>query len=357
MKVTVVPGSELTHEQAERWSEIHLTTPALASPYFAPEFVRVTAAVREDVKVAILENETGIVGFFPFQRGRSGVGRPVGGGMSDFHGVIVPEATSWDGPGLVRASGLSAWQFDHLLASQQPLRRFHWAEAPSPYMDISGGVEAYRQRRRQAGSREIEQIQYRARKAERRTGPLRFEFHTPDDLVFQSLLRWKAQQYRATGQPDITALPWVVRLLDRIRHERGERFSGLLSALYLGDRLAAVHLGMRSTTVLHYWIPAYDPELASASPGQLCIFELARAAAAQGVRRIDLGKGDEPYKTRLMSGSIPVAEGAVDLRPLAGAVGRRWFHLRKWASRSALRRPLLGPARWVRRTLASRSAN
>jgi CelD/BcsL family acetyltransferase involved in cellulose biosynthesis len=357
VKVTVVPGSELARDQVAQWSAIQQTSPTLASPYFAPEFVQATAATRTDVRVAILDDDAGVVGFFPFQRGRAGVGHPVAGRMSDFQGVVASEAVAWDGPGLVRASGLSAWRFDHLLASQEPLRQFHWAEAPSPYIDISDGFEAYRQQRRAAGSREIEQILYKARKAERRAGPLRFELHTADDFAFQALLRWKGQQYRSTGQPDLAAIPWVVRLLDRIRHERGERFSGLMSALYLGDRLAAVHLGMRSLTVLHYWLPAYDPELAASSPGQLFIVELARAAASQGVRRIDLGKGDEPYKTRLMSGSIPVAEGAVDLRPLAGAVGKRWFYLRKWASRSAVRRPLLGPARWIRRTLVSRSTS
>ena len=355
MKVTVVPGGELARDQVARWSAIQAATPSLASPYFAPEFTQVTAATREDVEVAMLEDDAGVLGFFPFQRGRSGVGQPVGGRMSDFQGVIAPEAATWDGQGLVRACGLSAWRFDHLVASQGPMRRFHWDEAPSPYLDVSGGFEAYRQQRRQAGSKEIEKILYEARKAERRVGPLRFELHTPDDAVFGTLLRWKAQQYRATGQPDMTAVPWVVRFLDRLRHERGEGFSGLLSALHLGDRLAAVHLGMRSPTVLHYWLPAYDPELAAFSPGQLLLVELARAVASQGVLRIDLGKGEEPYKTRLMSGAIPVAEGAVDVRLTAGAVGRSWFRLQSWARRSPLRRPLLGPARWLRRRLAPRT--
>ena len=355
MRVTVVPAAQLGRDHIARWSAIQEAAPSLASPYFAAEFVQITAATREDVKVAILEDRTGVVGFFPFQRGPWGVGHPVAGRMSDFHGVIAPEDAAWDAPGLVRASGLSAWRFDHLLASQDPLRRFHWAETPSPYLDVSEGFEAYRQQRKKAGSKEIEKILYEARKAERRAGPLRFELHTADEAAFHALLRWKARQYRATGQPDITAMPWVVRLLDRIRHERGERFSGLLSALYLGDRLAAVHLGMRSATVLHYWLPAYDPELASASPGQLCLIELVRAAASAGVRRIDLGKGVEPYKARLMSGATSVAEGVIDLRPLAGEIGRTWFDLRKWAGRSALRRPLLGPARWLRRTLASRT--
>jgi len=357
MKVTVVPGAELTPEQIARWSEIQGAVPALASPCFSHEFTQVTAAIRDDVQVAVLEDDGGTMGFFPFQRGRSGVAYPVAGRMSDFQGVIAPDSADWDGPSLLRACGLATWRFDHLLASQEPLRRFHWAESPSPYMDLSGGFEAYRKGHRQAGSREIEQILYKARKAERRAGSLRFELRTKDDGAFQALLRWKAQRHRATGQPDTTSVPWIVRLLDRIRHEHGEGFSGVMSALYLGDRLAAVHLGMRTPTVLHYWLPAYDPELASFSPGQICIVELARAAASDGVRRIDLGKGDEPYKARLMSGATSVAEGAVDLRPLAGPGAKGWFHLQAWARRSALRRPLLRPARWLRRTLASRSAN
>jgi CelD/BcsL family acetyltransferase involved in cellulose biosynthesis len=355
VKVTVVPGAELTPEHVTRWSAIHLANPSLASPYFAPEFVQVTASARDDVRVSILEDDAGVVGFFPFQGGSDGPAHPVAGRMSDFHGIIASDALTWDAPTLLRSSGLSGWRFDHLLASQEPLRRFHWTEAPSPYIDLADGFEAYRQQRKDAGSREIEQILYKARKAERRLGPLRFEFQASDEAPFAALLRWKAQQYRATGQQDITAIPWIVRFLDRIRHARGERFSGLMSALYIGDRLAAVHFGMRSSTVLHYWFPAYDPELAFFSPGQLCIIELARAAASQGVRRIDLGKGEEAYKSRLMSGSTPVAEGAVDLRPLVGTAGRRWFQLRNWARRSPLRRPLLVPARWLRRTAAARS--
>lgn len=354
MKVTVVAGAELTREHLTRWSEIQLTEPSLASPYFTAEFVQATASVREDVRVSIVEDDAGVIGFFPFQGGKHGVAYPVAGRMSDFHGVIAPDTLLWDAPALLRASGLSAWRFDHLLASQEPLHRFHWAEAPSPYLDVSGGFDVYRQSRKQAGSKEIDKILYEARKAERRAGPLRFELRSPGDVAFQALLKWKAQQYHATGQPDITAVPWIVRFLDRVRHERGERFSGLMSALYLGDRLAAVHLGMRSTTVFHYWLPAYDPELASYSPGQLCLLELARAVASQGVRRIDLGKGEEGYKNRLMSGSISVAEGTVDLRPLIGVVGRRCFDLRNWARRSPLRRPLLSPDRWLRRLWASR---
>jgi CelD/BcsL family acetyltransferase involved in cellulose biosynthesis len=338
-----------------RWSAIQEATPSLASPFFSPEFTRIAAAVRTDVKVAVLEDDGGILGFFPFQQSGRGVAHPVGGRMSDFQGVIAPDGVPWDGPALLRACGVPGWRFDHLLSSQEPLRPFHWSEAASPYIDLTKGFEAYRRQRKTAGSKEIETALYKARKAGRRGGALRFELHTPSDLAFEMLLKWKAEQYRANGLVDIMALPWVVRLLDSVRRADQEGLSGVMSALYFDDRLAAVHLGMRSKAVLHYWMPAYDPELSFFSPGQICIVELARAAASEGVRRIDLGKGDEPYKARMASGSVSVAEGLIDFRPGVALLEKGWYELRNWARVSPLRQPLLGPARWLRRTAAALS--
>lgn len=355
MKVTALPAGELGPSQLVRWSEIRASTPALDSPYFAPEFVRIAAEVRDGVEVGVLEDGPAVVGFFPFERGPGNVGHPVGRTFSDFQGVIAADGATWDAPALVRGARLVAWRFDHLLASQQPLRRFHWSEAPSPFVDLSGGFEGYRAERKRAGSREVDKLLYEARKAERRTGPIRFELHTEDDRVFQTLLRWKGAQLRASGLRDQLAVPWVTRFLDHIRLARGEAFSGVLSALYVGDALAAVHLGMRSPGVLHYWLPAYDPAFASLSPGQLCFLELAKAAAALGIRRIDLGKGPEAYKARLMSGSTPLAEGAVHLRAHVGAMWRTRHRAVAWARRSPLRRVLGGPGRWLRRVMVPES--
>jgi CelD/BcsL family acetyltransferase involved in cellulose biosynthesis len=349
LKVTLVPAAELSRDLTDAWAGIVRGNPALASPFFTPEFTRAAAAACDAVEVAVVEDGAGPTAFFPFQRGRNDVGLPTACGMSDFHGVIALPDAEWDAASLVRAAGLVAWKFDHLLADQAPLRPFHWTVARSPYLDLSGGFEAWRQRHRASGSREIETLLYKRRVAERRAGPVRFELQTADDAPFQALLRWKSRHYRATGQPDITGFPRVLALMDEVRRARGPDFSGLVSALWLGDRLAAVHLGLRTPTVLHYWLPAYDPELAASSPGLLCLLEIARAAASLGVVRIDLGKGDEEYKRRLASGAVMVAEGAVDFRPLAGPMARGWFLLGTRLRRSPLRRPLLGPARWLRR--------
>jgi CelD/BcsL family acetyltransferase involved in cellulose biosynthesis len=141
----------------------------------------------------------------------------------------------------------------------------------------------------------------------------------------------------------------VRELLERVRSVRTPAFSGVLSALYLGDKLAAAHFGMRTATVLHYWFPAYDAELSAHTPGNICLLELADAVAAGGVRRIDLGKGPERYKQALASGSTPVAEGALYLRAPVGALWRARHRAVEWARHSPLREVLRGPWRWLRR--------
>ena len=350
----LIAGRDIGADLARAWGQLQRSVPYLDSPYFCPEYVMAVANVRDDVEVVILEDAEGLAAVFPFQRGSGRVGHPVGGRFSDFQAVIARDGVRWTPHELLRAAGLRAFRFDHLLSVQEPFRKYHWSQAPSPFVDLPGGFEGYRAERREAGSREVEQILYKTRKAERRLGPVRFELHSEDDEAFETLLRWKSEQLRQTGQADELAKPWVRAMLTRIRQTRGEGFAGILSTLHMGDRLAAVHLGMRSTRTLHWWVPAYDRELASASPGQVCFLELARAAASLGVTRIDLGKGSEPYKTRLMNGAVSVAQGTVDLRPMVGGLQRGWHDLAAWARESPLRKPFLGPVRWVRRAVRSR---
>src|SRR5690606_28472796 len=104
--------------------------------------------------------------------------------------------------------------------------------------------------------------------------------------------------------PNILHLPWARQLVEHLRTIEGERFAGVLSALYVGDTLAAAHFGIRTRRVLHYWIPAYNHELSRYSPGLLALVELARAASERGIERIDLGTGEERYKLRAATGAM-----------------------------------------------------
>ena len=321
MKITCCPIEELTADQLATWSRLQSDSPMLDSPYFRPEFARAFATVQSGVEVAILDDRT-TVGFWPFQRFARGVAGPIGGRMSDFHGVICRDDLAWSPVDLLRACALTVWDFDHLLAAQQPFRAFQRKTAPSPYMDFSGGFDAYR------GSihpQTAAQIQRKRRKLAREIGPLRLEAHTDDRGTFDTLIQWKRDKHGITRDE--------ILVLEAIFAEQHALFSGMLTALYAGDQLAAVHFGMRSRHVLHCWYPAYNEQLQKYSPGLVLWFELAASASALGLKRVDMGKdknGVGQYKTSLMSGSIEVAEGFVACRPTTRLIREGAYLAKEW---------------------------
>jgi CelD/BcsL family acetyltransferase involved in cellulose biosynthesis len=336
--VTVVPGRELDDDVARRWSALQRADDTLASPFLGPQYTRAVAGVRGDVFVALLDGpgDARVAGVLAFQRSRrTRIGRPVGRHLSDYQAAIVARGLDWDPRTVVRASGLRAWDFDHLVATQEPLRPFHVRQAVSPYLDVTGGFAAYRARH--AGSRHIRDLERRGRRLSEDVGPLRFTAHDPDVALLHRVLAMKSAQYRRTGARDVFADRWAVEVVERIHATQDEDFAGMLSALWAGDRLVAAHAGLRSRTVWHWWFPVYNPGLGCYSPGLLLVLEMARAAEALGIRTIDLGKGSAPYKERLMTGAVPLAVGSV-----GATSGLRAWRRGSRAAREAIRRTPLG---------------
>lgn len=333
MNVRVVPGAALTPEMLARWRTIQEAHDELASPYFSPEFTQLMASVRSDVEVGVMHDGDRIVGFFPFQRGRLGVGRPVGAGYADHQGAIVEPGFALDARQLLHDCGLAMWHFDHLLASQAAFQRFHAVLTESPVVDVSRGLPAYLQDRRRAGRRESGVVERKMRKLEREQGPLRFEVATQDPAALATLLRWKRDQYARTGVADVLAASWIRDALASVQTTRTDGFAGLLSCLYVEDRLIAAHLGIRSRSVWHWWFPAYDDEVGRYSPGLILFLHMIGASPGMGIQTIDLGKGEERYKKSLMTGAVPIAAGTARVR---SAVSAAWTVGR--ASRAVARR-------------------
>lgn len=346
MKVTTIRARDLSAEHAAAWSNIQEADRSLDSPFFCPEFTQTVAAVRDDVEVAILEEGGTPVGFFPFQRSPSNVGRPVGGRLSDFQGIVGTPGVSCDPQLLIRGCRLRAWYFDHLLQSQTDFAPFQWAEACSPFIDLRTTYETYLQQRRSLRATDVMQALNKKKKADRQCGPVRFELRTTDQHVLDTLIEWKSEQYRRLKFVNLFSFPWTLALLKHL-FAMGDnpKFTGVLSALFLGDRLAAAHFGMRSGRVLHWWFTAYDPELGKYSPGSQLLLELVRAAGPMGVERIDLGKGLESYKRSFMNGAIPLAEGSIDSRPMIRAAQQAWHRAKRKARESRYRQLALGPWR------------
>jgi CelD/BcsL family acetyltransferase involved in cellulose biosynthesis len=348
-KITILPGNRLTPDHVQAWSSIQQDDPDLESPFFRPEFTRLVAEVRGNVEVAVLEEDGQLAGFFPFQRGFWRTGGPVGGKLNDFQGVVARRGLDWSADELIRACGLSSWSFDHLLPSQQPFLGHHFATGNSPFMDVSARIDDLRAVEPRNDSRTvIRELPRKLRKVEREVGPVRFELHTDNKEVFATLLRWKSEQYRRTRVTDVFAYSWTVQLLERILQQREESFAGMLSALYFGDRLAAVELMIRSRDVLHGWFPAYDQELGKYSPGMILVSELARAMPSHGLRRYHMGKGETRHKNTFATGAISLATGSVSLNPLGRLVRQGWQRTRALVRRSRLLAPARLLGRWTR---------
>lgn len=337
MEISTIPANLLTSEHIEAWSQIQLAEVTLNSPFFRPEFTRAVATVREDIEVAILQRRGEIIGFFPFQRDHRNIGRAVAWKVSELHGMIVAKDVPLNAIQLLGDSGLRAWHYLCVPATQKSLQPYHFCQRDFPYMDLSQGFDVYRTERSRAGSALITQGLRKARKIDREVGPLRLEAHTTDRDILKFLMAWKSAQYKRLGILNLFSLKWVADLLERFRITETEHFSGMLSALYVGDRVIAVHLGIRSNGVLSWWFPAFDRAYGKYSPGLILLTKLAETAKELGIRRIDLGQGAEQYKDSFKSGNFRVAEGAVDNRYLNRKLRQGWVRTRDWAQTSSLR--------------------
>jgi CelD/BcsL family acetyltransferase involved in cellulose biosynthesis len=352
-RIQLKRASEITPAQWSLWLHLQEQTGVYESPYFRPEFTQAVAAVRDDVEIAVLVENRQTVGFFPFQRGKLGLGKPVGGKLSDYHGPLIRQDAELDPQTLLAECRLASFDFDHFRAAGNGFDAFITVRDKSPQMDLAEGFDEYVRLRRTAGSDTVHRQAQKTRKLAREVGPLEFVLDANDEEAYDLLRAWKSTQLQRTGLTDIFAFPWTLELLGKLREHRGQQFSAPLSVLRAGNQVAAVCLSLRSRGVLHSWFTAYNPDLHNYSPGLSLFLRLAEEATSVGIRKIDLGRGEERYKWSLASGSVEVCEGSVTSRSFATLLRASWRQTRDWVSKSQLGRAglsgrLLKPIReWV----------
>ena len=326
MRISVIRPDELGPAEIAVWHDMQGRTPDLANPFLSPEFSIAAGRVRPAARVAVLTEGQDITGFFPFERRRLGVGVPIAAGLTDCQGLVHAPGARWDARALLRACGISAWQFDHLVTGQEPFARYRAALAPSPVIDLSRGFAAYYASLCAASPRFCQDMKRKTRKLTREAGELCMVADSRETGVLRTLMGWKSDQYRRTGRLDRFSQRWIIELLDSLLATRTSGLSGMLSVLYAGQAPVAAHFGLRSGPVLAHWFPAYDTRYFRCSPGLIQHLRLAEESAAAGIQLIDLGKGAKQYKETLKSGDRFVAEGIVTQRSLPAAA-----HWARWA--------------------------
>lgn len=336
----MVAGDRVPERDLQTWAHIQEAEPSLGSPFFRPEFTEIVAAARGDVAVAVVHQDEGEPAFFPFQRGPFSRARPVGARLSDYQGIVARGEPSFAARALLRGCGLRSWDFDAVLADQPIFQQFQRRAKISQCLDVTRGFESFVAEREASGSDQVADIQKQTARLEADVGPVRFEVHVEDQADLEVLLRWKSEQYRRTGAVDIFSFPWVREVVGRVHSAQHDGFAGLLSMLYVGGEPVAAHLGMRSRTTWHYWLPAYDRRFAKHSPGLILLLQMTQAAVDLGLERIDLGKGDALYKRRLANASVALAEGSIDASFAASLTSSASRVVRRAARRTPLARRL-----------------
>ncbi|MFN3834607.1 MAG: GNAT family N-acetyltransferase [Glycocaulis sp.] len=316
--VETVRPEKLGDEARAAWRAFQAADPALASPYFSLGFLDAMAASRRDTSVAVLREEGKITAFLPFHRGVMGHARPLGGPLGDHHGYIAAQGTRIHLPSFLKAAGIGALDFHGALGSQTSFQPHAREIDGSWVMDLSAGFDAYVASRTAMESKAFRNLRARRRKLEQAAEGFTVRVHDTRPHVLETALEWKSAQYRRTGHFDVFSVGWTNDLIRNLVAGGLDNASGAVSSLEIGGELAAIHVGMRSERVLHYWFPVYDPAFAVFGPGLALLMEIAEALSQDGVNEIHLGPGEYSFKAELASWQFPVLTGFAAAPSLAG---------------------------------------
>ncbi len=317
MKVSMISPTEIDQNLLEKWRALQLTSQTLDRPFYHPTFAKAIGMVRENARVAVIESDGDVVGFFPHEITGNAIVSNIGLGLNDYHGLIANLKSDMDVHEVLTQLGGRYWHFDHAPAEQASLCQYMHLRSVSPYMEIQGGLADFHGRLAAFQSTKKPGVIASMRKAENRLqrdrGPLRFVWNERSPGVMEKLMAWKSNQWlRTAGQShDAFARSWVKSLLWNTHELEGQAFCGQLSSLYAGDTLVAAHFGFRASAVLHGSFASYDPELSYYMPGSLLIHKFAAHGHENGVSLFDMGRGTQDYKMRFATGFVDMGEGAV----------------------------------------------
>lgn len=312
MNIATCRPSELGASELEAWRSIQAMDSSFDNPFLSPEFTVAAGRTRDNVRVAIIEDDNKPVAFLPYEVRAFGIGRAVGFGVSDLQGIVHHPEYTWSARDLLAKTRVNVFEFDHWLPNQAQTTDAKAFVSPSAVMDLSHGYEAYMAQDGRESRRLVKSALQKRRKLEREHGPITFLFDTPCESTLGLLMDFKSDQYRRSGRSDRFAKKWIRDLVKNLYETKNPDFSGVLSVMYVQDKPISFHFGIRTADTLSLWFPSYDPAFHKYSPGLQMFLEIARVAPQYGLKTLDLGKGEEEFKQSLKSHDRMVATGRIE---------------------------------------------
>jgi CelD/BcsL family acetyltransferase involved in cellulose biosynthesis len=338
MSAIIIPAAELSPDLINRWLLTTRDNPLYCSPNLRPEVIRTIGQFNPRAFVGFEEGSDGGSLFFPFEwpTRLASIAGPVP--MCDYQAFIAAEGHPIVVSDLMRQWKLSTWVFENLIAPTEIVAQTTTlASTVSRRVVMREGFGKYLAEMAAMG-KSVRKQTTNLRLLNRDHGEVRFVSNCGDDAVLSAIFHWKADRFNA-GE----STPWVERVVEALYKTRKADFSGMLSALYAGDRLVAAHFGVRSDTTLYYWFPAFNPEFGRYTPGGLLIYFLLQNLKAMKCDVLDFGPGGERYKEYFSNSAIPVHRGFVELPSVLNVGRATWRYAQDVARGSKTARFILRP--------------
>lgn len=344
--------NDLSAANRNRWLELRESRPDFKTPFFSLGFIDAVQASRSDVKVAMLHDEKHLVGMLPIHV-IGNTAYPAGRFFNDAHNVVMKADTHLNWVWMLQRLGLRSFDF-HALVGQVASKDSFLVQnqVQSFCADLTGGSQAFiKKMEREHGT--FRRQDQKTRKMQREIGEVTLQLDCRDHSLLDLAISWKRQQYQRTRILDLFTPPWTRRLMESLHAgdhawDLGQSPTrGLLSVLRAGGHVVAIHYGMIENGLLHYWFPSYNPEFAKYSPGTALFKEIARQSAQHGIRVIDMGYGEQPYKRKQTDTISTVRQGCV-------SGSKTYLAYRQTATRvsNALRSvPMKTQLKWILRSM------
>lgn len=360
MEIEVVRPQEMSPERIARWSALQAADAAFASPFLSPYWPLAVAAAQgpagDGLRVAVLRDAGRDAGFMAARR-RGSTAMPAGAPMTDYQAMVCEPGLAFSPRALIAALGVQRLDFTHVLETQRAFAPYARGRDMSQVVDVSDGYAAYEAGRKAAGVGLLKDCDRKRRKAEREMGAVVFTADSTSRDDFDQAIRWKREQYVATGQTDVFAAGWTLALLERLFHDREPGCRAQLSTLHVDGKLAAAQVNLRGETTLHAWIIAHDAAFERYSPGLLLFQDILRWMDGEALTRLDLGPGDYRFKREMANAGIWVTHGFVGGASPAAWVRSAAYGVRQAAESLPLGRVSALPGKAMRRLDRIRALN
>jgi CelD/BcsL family acetyltransferase involved in cellulose biosynthesis len=352
MRVENIHPKDLSDSDVAAWRSFLGGDPELSSPYLTPDWAKLVAAHRNDVRVAIYRDATGAaVGFLPVQRCGDFAAMPAGGPICDYQALVAKPGVTLDLALAPKALAVGRIDLTAGLVHNAVGPRLLTSEA-GHVVRFTDGYEAWCAQRLAAGTKTIVKTRKKLAKMTRDLGvDVTFDAFSRDKDVFETLMTWKREQMRRTGVKDIFEHKWIDGVVRGAFAAPADdhHFGGAMFVLRVEGAPAAVLFCLRAGKALHAWYVAHDNHWAQHSPGLIVFVEAIRAAAEAGYTELDLGPGDYQFKESLANARRPVGAGFIAGQGLSPAIKAAQYRFRAMVESLPVGRVRQWPAKAMRR--------